>query len=418
MIIQAQVLNKLIRDNDTSLLQDFDSSYFSDYKEEFQFIQDHYNEYGKIPDQVTFVARFPNFDVLEVSEPDSYLVQELIKDKNTRFMANLFNQIRDLLIKNKIEEAMSLYKTAQESVVQAEQFHSVDILTDTSRFDRYVDRCKSYEKYFCRTGFLELDKLIGGWDRLEDLVTISARPGVGKSWIMLKFAVAALEQGLKVGVYSGEMTKDKVGYRFDTLSGHISNYGITRGNADLQNEYKKYWDTLSTRYKNQFRVLTPSMIGGPATVQKLRTFVDRDNLDILFVDQHSLLEDDRHGHSAVEKASNISRDLKNLQVMKQIPIIAVSQQNRDSTENGLDVSHIAQSDRIAQDSTIVLFIENKEDILTLYLSKSRDSETNKRLRYAVNLDLGIFKYIPTSEDGVTPEEDIDSLRQEFEEDVF
>ena len=36
----------------------------------------------------------------------------------------------------------------------------------------------------------------------------------------------------------------------------------------------------------------------------------------------------------LKKAANISRDLKNLQVMKRIPIISVSQMNR--TKNDLD----------------------------------------------------------------------------------
>ena len=43
---------------------------------------------------------------------------------------------------------------------------------------------------------------------------MNARPGVGKTWVMLKSSVAALEQGLRVGVYSGEMSERKVGYRF------------------------------------------------------------------------------------------------------------------------------------------------------------------------------------------------------------
>ena len=41
------------------------------------------------------------------------------------------------------------------------------------------------------------------------------------------------------------------------------------------------------------------------------------------MDQHSLLEDDKKGRTPVDRAANISKDLKNLQVMKKIPIIAV-----------------------------------------------------------------------------------------------
>ena len=100
----------------------------------------------------------------------------------------------------------------------------------------------------------------------------------------------------------------------------------------------------------------------------------------------------------LKKASNISRDLKNLQVLCRIPIIAVSQQNRDSTESGTTTANVAQSDRISQDSTQVIFLEQKDGILTLNLVKSRDSVNGKKLKYAIDLNRGIFNFLPNEDD--------------------
>ena len=97
-------------------------------------------------------------------------------------------------------------------------------------------------------------------------------------------------------------------------------------------------------FSGSLKVITPAMINGPAGVQALKAFIQKEDLDILFVDQHSLLEDDRHARNPVDRAANISRDLKNLQVMCHIPIIAVSQQNRELAENGAGTQNIAQSD--------------------------------------------------------------------------
>ena len=360
---------------------------------------------------------FPQFDIIKVDEPNNYLLDELVEDKNKRLLASIFNQVRKLLNDGKIEEAMSLYTSASEQVVKAKHFESVDILTDLSRYDDYVDRCKDFSKFYVKTGFPELDKIIGGWDRGSELATISARPGVGKTWILLKCAVAALEQGLRVGVYSGEMNATKIGYRFDTLLGHVSNYGITKGDPNVQLEYKKFIDSLNGKYTTFFKVLTPDMISGAAGVTALRAFVEKENLDILFVDQHSLLEDDRHARDPVTRAANISRDLKNLQVMKHIPIIAVSQQKRTSADEIVSTDHIAQSDRISQDSTILIFIEQKDDVLTLNVVKSRDSETNKKIKYAISLNRGIFSYIP-EDDNALGGEGSKELAEEFEENVF
>lgn len=419
-MIQEQMINYLISSQDTSVitLNNLTSEFFSDYETEYEFILNHLNSYGNIPDITTFVDTFPNFDVFQVHEPVNYLVDKLYEDRNSRKLATLFNEVRDLFNKGDINAAMNLYLSSTQDISQAKHIDSIDILRDTTRYDDYIDRTEDWKKFFVKTGFPELDQIIGGWDRKEELATIVARSNMGKSWILIKCACAAAEQGLRVGIYSGEMSARKVGYRVDTLIGHISNTALTKGNIEVQNEYKKFLDSLPTKYSGVMKVLTPNMIGGPAGVNALRAFIEKDNLDILFVDQHSLLEDDRKAKNPVEKASNISKDLKNLQVMKQIPIISVSQQNRTSTENGVGLEHVAQSDRIAQDSTIVLFFEQKDSVIKMHLVKSRDSANMKDLSYAVDFNKGIFTYIPTLDGEVTTEQDAVNLLNEYEEDVF
>ena len=379
------------------------------------------SKYGNIPDINTFAAEFPHFDFIQVNESSSYLIDKLYEDRNARKLSTLFNKIRQEFNEGDIDKAMNTYLSSMNDIAKAKHIDSIDLLRDTSRYDAFIDRADDWKKFFVKTGFPELDEIIGGWDRQEELATIVARSNMGKSWILLKCACAAAEQGLNVGIYSGEMSERKVGYRIDTLIGHISNTALTKGNIEVQNEYKQYLDSLPDKFTGTMKVLTPNMIGGPAGVTALRAFIEKDNLDILFVDQHSLLEDDRKAKNPVEKASNISKDLKNLQVLKQIPIISVSQQNRTSTENGVGLEHIAQSDRIAQDSTIVLFFEQKEGIITMHLVKSRDSANMKDLSYAVDLNHGIFTYIPTENDALENGDQIQNLLDEYEateEDIF
>jgi hypothetical protein len=207
------------------------------------------------------------------------------------------------------------------------------------------------------------------------------------------------------------MSERKVGYRFDTLVGHISNSALMRGKDYVKGEYADYIQSLPEKFRGCVKVLTPAMISGPAGVNALRAFVEKEKLDILCIDQHSLLDDDRGAKNPVERAANISKDLKNLQVLKKIPIIAVSQQNRSETsDRGATTANIAQSDRIAQDSTVIIFIEKKDGVMTLNLAKARDAVNEKKLHYAVDLDKGVFKFLPDEEN---PEECSD-LRDEYE----
>lgn len=419
-MIQLQILNKILQTGDDSILKvnRIDDSFFSEFSEEFRFIQDHISKYGNVPDKLTFAEQFPTFDWIEVNETPNYLIDELYKDRNKRNLAKVFNAVRDRINAGDVDGAINIYSTAVEDVVQATHIDSVDILKDTSRYDAYVDRTQDFSKFYVKTGFDELDKFIGGWDRLEELATIIARPGIGKSWVLLKCAVAAVEQNLRVGLYSGEMSEMKVGYRLDTLIGHISNSGIMRGQSELMNQYKAYIDSLSQRYPNScLKVITPKMIGHSATVTDLDGFISKENIDILFVDQHSLMEDQRNAKDPVTRAANISRDLKNLQVIKRIPIIAVSQMNRNELDEDtiVDVSHIAQTDRIGQDSTIVLALRQKDHVLTIDVAKSRDSGSGSRLKYAIDFDKGVFQFIPNEDDALSGQ-GCKELQEEYEPD--
>lgn len=416
-MIQAQALNAIIQRHDASIIiaNNLNEEFFSDYVLEYRFICEHLRKYGTPPDEVTFLARFPDFDVITVTEPDNYLVDALYEDRNKRMLAKVFNKVRDLLNSGKTDEAMKVYLNASNDVVKATHISSVDIFKDTSRYDAFIERSEDFNKYYVKTGIKELDDVIGGWDRYEELATIAARTNVGKSWMLLKIAVAAAEQGLNVGLYSGEMTENKVGYRVDTLISHISNGRLIHGDATIQNDYKRYLEGLSTSMKGSLKVLTPKMVGDVPGVNALRAFIEKEHLDMLCIDQHSLLEDDRGAKDPVQKASNISKDLKTLQTLKQIPIISVSQFNRQAvnSETGLDASHIAQSDRIAQDSTIIIGLEKKDNVMTLSLVKARDSLVGAKLKYAIDLDKGLFMFIP-NEDDATKGEGCEQLKLKFE----
>ena len=416
-MVQLQLLNYLLQTGDGSLLKvnNVDDTFFSEYPEEYQFIRDHMSNYGQVPDRLTFATKFDDFDWIEVNENPNYLIDELYRDRNKRTLAKVFNGVRDRINAGDVEGAMALFTSSSQDVLSSTHIDCVDILKDTSRYDAYLERTADFSKFYIKTGFPELDELIGGWDRLEELATIVARPGIGKSWVLLKCAIAAAEQGLRVGLYSGERSELKVGYRFDTLVGHISNSGIIRGNAELMNTYKGFLDSLEQRFSGCLKVITPKMIKHAATVTDLEAFIEKEKLDILCIDQHSLMEDQRRAKDPVTRASNISKDLKNLQVLKRIPIIAVSQQNRNiSDENAvIDVSHIAQADRIGQDSTVVIFLEQKNHVLTMHLSKARDSGAGSKLKYAIDLDKGVFQFIPNEDDALDGAACAE-LQQEFE----
>ena len=410
MTSQFQVLNKILQTKDFSMVEmnNLDEKFFFNYKAEFNYIKNHYEKHGVVPDRLTFVKVFPDFEIKDVGEPDSYLLEQLYKDYNAAYLGNRFNKIKELVENDKTDEAIDYFLKSVDNLQQGSAITCTDIFQDTSRYDRYLDRVANHDKYYISTGFKELDELIGGIDRENEDMVISARTGIGKTWTLLIMASAAAQQGMRVGIYSGEMVTDKVGYRVDTLIGKIDNKVITRGlDTSVANQYQTFLRDLKagvySQGKGTIKVMTPKDIAGPATVTALKAFVDKEKLDILFIDQYSLLEDTSHAQSGNERVANISKAVKNLQVIKRIPVISVSQNNRSKTDDGEhDTTQIGLSDRIGQDATCVIMLDRevvyedpkektkiKDDRLILDITKSRDGGAGK-LVYKADFNKGNF----------------------------
>ena len=75
-MVELQIINRVLKDKNTSLLDlnDITREYFNQYQEEYDYIMEHKQEYGNVPDLETFIAKFQDFDVVNVSESTEYLV--------------------------------------------------------------------------------------------------------------------------------------------------------------------------------------------------------------------------------------------------------------------------------------------------------------------------------------------------------
>lgn len=403
MTAQLQFLNKILSTQDYSLISqnNLTDDLFFNYKTEFNFIKNHYKKYNTIPDKLTFLNTFPEFDYFVINESTDYLLEQIYKDYNDSYIATCFNNIKKLLESGNSEAAKQCYLESVDGLKSSYIKPCIDLMSDRGRFDRYLEKVNNPEKRHLSTGFKELDEMIGGIDIENEDMVIAARTGVGKTWMLTAIAGAAVRQGRNVLFYSGEMTADKIGYRVDTFLGNIDNRTITRGlrDTDIELRYANYMESLKHKNWGKLFVITPNDIAGPPTVDALESIIETTTpkIDFVCIDQYSLLEDTSNARAAHERVANISKAIKNLQVKYRIPIISVAQMNRSKNEDGSqDSSQIGLSDRIGQDATCILMLSRDGEmgeILKLNIVKSRDGGDNKVLHYNVNFNSGIFNYI-------------------------
>lgn len=413
-MVELQILSKILATGNYSILEDnyITSEYFdgTEFENEFQFVREHYEQYGNVPDKATFLAKFPDIEFVEVTESDKYLIDTLREEYLFRKYAPILQQAAKLAKKDAnagVEYMLSAMKDLQPNY----QLSGVDLIADAEqRLEHYKERVEHQDDWYFSSGFPELDNVIHGIQRGEEYIVIYARTNQGKSWVLEKIMTHIWKQGFNVGYISPEMGPDSVGYRFDTLYKGFSNKDLKWGSKDLNlEEYEEYIEELK-KQKSKFIVATPLDFGNSITISKLRNFVKQYKLEALAIDGIKCLSDERgrRNDNKTTSLTNISEDLMSLSVELGIPIIVVHQANRagvvdgDSDKNpGLET--IRDSDGLSHNASKVLSLRQKDDSLMICVEKQRDGVVNVKLKYLWNINIGEF--IPVSNDAEETKEE-------------
>ena len=424
-MVQLQLLNKVLATKDITLLTDnnITKEYFTEYSEEYDFVYEHYNTYKQVPDVESLLSKFPEFNVLDVSESDLYLVNTIREEYLYTKSVPVIKQAAKLLQVD-ANEASRYLQSELVNITPNFVTPAVDIIHTTSRLDIFKHKLEHKDEWFIPTGFPELDDIIGGWQRGEEFVVIVARTGNGKSWVLVKMAQHAWQIGKRVGYISPEMSPDKIGYRFDTLNHNFSNKALLRANEEeiTKEEYEEYFEELS-KHDNDFLVSTPLHFNKQITVSKLKTYIVQNKLDLLAIDGITYLTDERYhkGDSKTTSLTNISEDLFSLSCELKVPIIVVVQSNRggikDNSDAAPDLEDIRDSDGISHNSTKVLALKQKgEDGLIMEIKKHRDGQFGGKLTYLWDIDHGKFQWLASGEDFAKEEqkeERKDDMKSEY-----
>jgi replicative DNA helicase len=402
-MVQIQLINKILRTKnlDIAIENDLTPDYFVPFSAEFEFIQEHYRQYGNVPDIETFLSKFREFDLVEVTESDDYLIDQINEEYQYRNLVPILQKAAELT-KGNATEALDYLRTATESIGVGIGNIGVDIISQARvRYDEYKKKRDSDKPWMMPTGFEELDKEIGGLSPGEEFVVIVARTNNGKSWVLCKIAEHNWKKGYNIGYISPEMSASAIGYRFDTLNAHFSNFGLYTG-KDVEG-YEEHIEDLEKNPRGKFIVATPLDFNKRITVSKLRSFCLKNKIDLLCIDGITYLTDERYkrGDNKTISLTNISEDIMSLSCELKIPIIAVVQANRNGVDEDGGVpslESIRDSDGIAHNASKVLSIRQQNNKLKIEVTKARNCRVGIKLVYDWQIDIGKFSFSANDDD--------------------
>ncbi len=407
-MVALQILSKILATKDLSIIKDnlLTEDYFVGYENEYNFLINHEREYGSVPDKATFLAKFPDIDLVEVTESDRYLVDTIREEYLYYKSVPVVQKVAELL-KTDANAAAEYMVHALKDLQPNYRLGGVNIIAEAdSRYEQFIERREHQDSWFFTSGFQELDDSIHGIQRGEELFVIFARTNQGKSWVLEKICTHVWQIGYNVGYISPEMGASSIGYRFDTLHKNFSNRGLMWGKEDVdEKEYLDYLNNLKTA-KNSFIVATPNDFDRRITVTKLKNWIQQYKLDLIAVDGITYMTDERYkrGDSKTITLTNISEDLMSLSMEVGVPILIVVQANRggvaqDDNDGTPELENIRDSDGIAMNASKVISIrQTKEGILKMEIKKQRFGRVGGKLNYKWDIDTGEFTFVPSYDD--------------------
>ena len=209
------------------------------------------------------------------------------------------------------------------------------------------------------TGFMELNNTLCGWVK-PDFVVIAARPGMGKTAMMLSSIYhIAIQGGIPTAIFSLEMSSNQLVERLESISSELP---LKRLRMNLMTDNEKV-HLLRTDDKILTSPIYIEDMGGISVTQlraKATILKQKYGIKIIFIDYLQLMSGTgKSNQNREQEVSYISRSLKALAKELEVPIIALSQLSRRVEERGdkmPQLSDLRESGSIEQDADAVIML--------------------------------------------------------------
>lgn len=228
------------------------------------------------------------------------------------------------------------------------------------------------------TGYDKLNELTSGWQK-SDLIILAGRPAMGKT----SFAIAltkkmVIDNNIPVAFFTLEMSPIQLVNKLKSNVCSVDSMHLMNGQLTPDE-----WFRLDKKQgKLNGKPLYIDMTPGLSVIEmksKARRMVKEKGIRLIIVDYLQLMNGaDRKYSSREQEVSTISRSLKGLATELDIPIIALSQLNRNvaNREGILDkrpqLSDLRESGAIEQDADVVIFVHRPEYYHIYQDDKGRD----------------------------------------------
>ena len=213
------------------------------------------------------------------------------------------------------------------------------------------------------TGFTDLDEKTSGLQP-ADLIIVAGRPSMGKTTIAMNMAEnVALKSGMPVAVFSMEMPGEALAMRMMSSLGRIDQHKVRTGKLD-DDDWPRLTSAINLLAETKLFIDdTPALTPTEVRSRARRLMREHGQLGLIVLDYLQLMQSPASGDNRVQQISDISRGLKALAKELNVPVIALSQLNRNLEQRPNKrpvMSDLRESGAIEQDADLIIFVYRDE----------------------------------------------------------
>ena len=207
------------------------------------------------------------------------------------------------------------------------------------------------------TGFVDLDKMTNGFQP-GDMIVIAARPSVGKTSMAMCIAEhVAVDQKLPVGVFSLEMTAESLVKRMLCSRARVDIRRIREGMM-AERDFPKLASAAGQMSSAPLYIDDSSGLSILQLRAKARRMAQQHGIKLFVIDYLQLLRGvQRRADNRQQEVADISSGIKGLAKELKVPIIVLSQLNREPEKRGPGtkprLADLRESGSIEQDADFV-----------------------------------------------------------------
>ncbi len=221
--------------------------------------------------------------------------------------------------------------------------------------DRYTDLAEGRAPAGMKTGIDPLDRLLAGGLRGGKVYGIAARPSVGKSSAARAILLHLARSGITTLLLSQEMPADELADALVAEAGRVDGSTLQSGQFDDQD-----WGRIAEAVDTLRAIPLHVDDEGGLTLAKVRVKARAvKGLQVLAIDYLQLLTSTLKNKTTNDEIGEISKGLKALALELNIPIVVLSQLNREverRTDKEPVLSDLRDSGNIEQDLDVAVLM--------------------------------------------------------------